>query len=391
VVVHDGRVFLLDVGKDGARVVGAPLAVAGARAVRLSADGSAAYVLAARADGDRLAVIDLAAGAGARVVTELPLGHRGELLASAAEAARLAVVGDGKLTLLQYDHPSAPAPFGTVALPKEAAAMRAIELTPDGNVLAGLVPDGNRLVALEVDHPPAARLISEVELLPSERLPLVRDLAFSSDGETLWVVSGANADTLPVVQSTRLTALRLVAHTAPSAPIERLVSLWRTQSVPGATAPLRVAVARGQPLASGTTIRMPPEKAAVFVGCIADSLFKLGEHKLDGKAGLAAFEKLWRPSRPGMIARADINGGGGPMFNTPEILSALDLTPDAQLLVATAVHVLPAPATPGIVLDFGVVVAKVWGPPAPLYVSLAPLPANQLHPPFSVGEIRIQP
>src|SRR6185369_5141714 len=116
-----------------------------------------------------------------------------------------------------------------------------------------------------------------------QRLPLVRDLCFSTDGETLWIVSGDSADTLPAIQPTRLTAVRLpFAKDEPKAENatpagSRLLSVWRTQSVPGAAAPLKLTVARGQPLASGTTIRMPPEKAAVFVTSLNDALFKLGK------------------------------------------------------------------------------------------------------------------
>src|SRR5438067_8792982 len=53
VVVHDGKVHLLEVQKDGVRPIAAPLSVPGAHTVRLSGDGAAAYVLA----GDKLVAI----------------------------------------------------------------------------------------------------------------------------------------------------------------------------------------------------------------------------------------------------------------------------------------------------------------------------------------------
>src|SRR5207249_7368330 len=121
-----------------------------------------------------------------------------------------------------------------------------------------------------------------------------------------------------------------------------LVSLWRTVSVPGAAAPIHVAVARGQPLASGTTIRMPPDKAAVFVSSLHDAIFKLADVDLGTPAGAKAVGNLWHPPQPGLMVRADITGGGGPLVSTPEILSAADLTPDAQLIVATAARLSPA-------------------------------------------------
>jgi hypothetical protein len=61
VVVHDGKLHFLEVGKDGLRLMGAPLTVPGAGTLRLAADGGAAYLLA----NDKLVAVDLGA-AGAR-------------------------------------------------------------------------------------------------------------------------------------------------------------------------------------------------------------------------------------------------------------------------------------------------------------------------------------
>jgi hypothetical protein len=231
------------------------------------------------------------------------------------------------------------------------------------------------------------RLYNVVDLLPGERLPLVRDLSWASDGETLWVVSGDNARSLPAVQPTRLTAVRILPRDSKQDPKSELISVWRTQNVTGATAPLHIAVARGQPLASGTTIRLPPDKAAVFISSVAENLFKLAEATL----GPAEVDKLWRPSRPAMIVRADINGGGGPLFLSPILMSSVDLTPDAQWVVATAARLAPAPSDKAIVLDFGVVFSPVWGSPSPTFVSLSTMAPGELKPPFSIGEVRIQP
>ena len=290
-----------------------------------------------------------------------------------------------------------------------AKGPRAIELSPDGKLLALLVGESNRLVAIDVAEPPASSVVTAIDLLPEQKLPLVRDLAFSSDGETLWVVSGDNENSLPALQPTRLTAVRILPKdrpsetaspgapataTRPQAPRrhEHLVSVWRTQSVPGAAAPLRVAVARGQPLASGTTIRTPPETAAVFVTSLNDALFKLADVALGTPAGAKAAAKLWHPPQPGLLVRADINGGGGPLFATAEILSALDLTPDAQLLVATAARVSPVPSTGAVVVDFGVTFAPIWGTPiTPLFLPLERLNDQELKPPFALGDLRIQP
>jgi hypothetical protein len=392
VVVHDGLVYTMSVDRESALPVGKPLAVEGARLVRISSDGAVAYVLATRADGDRLVVVDLAAANGPRVGVERKLAHHGALLAAAMNVPALAVVGDGQVTMVQTRDPRLPALYEPLDLPMGAKGPRAIELSPDGRLLALLVSDGNRMVALDVSAPPASRVVTAIDLLPDAKLSLVRDLAFSSDGETLWIVSGDNRESLPALQPTRLTAVRILPPPDDEKK-ERLVSLWRTLSVPGAAAPLHVAVARGQPLASGTTIRMPPEKAAVFVSSLSNALFKLHEIDVTTPAGAKAALKLWHPPQPGIMVRADINGGGGPMFTTRELPSSLDLTPDAQLLVATAARLSPLPPpAEGVTLEFGVTYAPIFRSlPTPVFVPLAPLAGKELKPPFLVGEVRIQP
>lgn len=402
VVAHAGLLTFLRVDKDRAEPVGKPLAVPGARAVRISGDGAAAYVVANRADGDHLVAVDLCAPGGPRLAGEKKLAHHGALLAAAMDAPVAAVVGDGEITIVSTRDPRQPALFEPMDLPMGAKGPHAVELSPDGKLLAVLVSEGNRLVAIDVSSPPNDSVVTSVDVLPDQKLPLVRDLAFASDGETLWIVSGDNDKSLPALQPTRLTAVRILPSEKPTADSaeptgaeqkkNRIVSLWRTQSVPGAAAPLRIAIARGQPVASGTTIRMPPEKAAVFVTSVNDALFKLADVALDSPAGAKAVAKLWHPQKPGILVRADINGGGGPLFTTAEILSALDLTPDAQLLVATAARVAPAPATRSVALDFGVTYAPIWGATiTPVFLPLEKLNAREVKPPFLLGDLRIQP
>src|SRR5439155_25111442 len=167
---------------------------------------------------------------------------------------------------------------------------------------------------------------------------------------------------------------------------------WRTNSVPGAAAPVHLAVARGQPLASGTTIRMPPEKSAVFLTSLATAMFKLTDVDITTQAGGKAALKLWHPPQPGIVARADINGGGGPLFTMSELPSAIDLTPDAQLLVTTSARVVPVPSTGGVVVDFGVTWAPIFSSTStPTFLALDKLPPSELKPPFHFGDIRIQP
>src|SRR5262249_40494801 len=148
--------------------------------------------------------------------------------------------------------------------PVVKAQVVASALDPDGKTLALLGAAGNQVRFFDVSNPRDLRLLTTVDVLPEQRTALVRDMQFSADGETLWVVSGDNALSLGAgPQPTRLTAIRLLPPEDKPGP--RVVSVWRTMAVPGASAPLALAVSRGQPLASGTTIRIPPEKAAVFI------------------------------------------------------------------------------------------------------------------------------
>jgi hypothetical protein len=426
VVAHAGQVYFLKVDRTGAQLAGKPLAVPGARLVRISGDGAAAYVIASRPDGDHLLAIDLCAAGGPKPAQDKKLPHHGALLTTAMDASIAAIVGDGEITLVQTRDARAPSLYEPIDLPMGAKAPRAIELSPDGKLLAVLVGEGNRLLALDVESPPHSHVVTAVDLLPDQKLPLVRDLAFSSDGETLWVVSGDNEKSLPALQPTRLTAVRIMAGSEPTAPTAstsptaapanpksdaagpnaatpagapgltksgaRLLSVWRTQSVPGAAAPIRIAVARGQPLASGTTIRMPPDKAAVFVTSLANAMFKLRDLKLDTPAGATAALNLWHPPQPGILVRADINGGGGPLFTTAELPSAIDLTPDSQLLMTTSARVVPVPSTGGVMVDFGVTSAAIFSSTiTPSFLALDTLPLSELKPPFELGDIRIQP
>jgi hypothetical protein len=396
VVVHDGELYFLRVDKEGAQPLGKPLPVAESFAVRICGGGGVAYALAPH----RLTVIDLGAAVTPRVVMQRALAHRAAFVSCASDAPVAALVGESKLTMIKAGDPRTPALFAPSELPHEAHHAHAAELSPDGKLLT-LLTAHNHLVVLDVESPPTIKLITDVDLMPEQKLSLTRDLAFSGDGETLWVVSGDNAASLPAIVPTRISAVRIVAKPdeAPTPPPvapgtkpikgARLITLWRTVSLPGAAAPLKLAVARGQPLASGSTISMPPEKAAVFLTSVGDALFKLGDVQLETLAGGATALKLWSGPPPGIMVQADINGGGGPMFTTQELMSALDVTPDAQWVVATAARLLPAGV--GVSVDFGVVVSRVFGARTPRFVPLGGLNVGEMKPPFAVGDVRIQP
>jgi hypothetical protein len=376
--LYDEKVAFLEVGRDGLAAPLPLLPVPGARALVLHADGTAAYVLA----GDRMLVIDMTAPGGPKLAGERRLKHKATMLTSADAAPVLAALGDGKMTIFVAKDALRPLPWEPTPWPKEASATNAIALSADGKTLAALIPDGNRLEVFDLD-PPRVKRAEGLALLPEAKLPLVRDLSFAVDNETLWVVSGTNSKSWPAAEPTTLTAVRLLSD-ASKGPKSRILSLWRTQAVPGAAAPLHLALARGQPLASGTTIRTPPEKAAVFVTAVNDQLWQLAKTSLTAES----FNKLWKPP-PGMMVRAALDGSGGPLYSAPEISSALDLTPDAQLIVAASLQ--PKVTADKLEVTYGLLVTQVFGMPKPIFIPIGPGKLSDLKPPFDFGTIHIQP
>jgi hypothetical protein len=357
VVLSHRRLRFVAIGQDGIVPTAHELAIEGARPVRLDGTGGGALVLTDARGGSGLAIVDLGRKEPI-VLGTLPLAHRGEALATAAAVPRAAVIGEGKLTLVETSSLRRPILYQTVTLPKEARGIIGAELSPDGRVLALLVGEGNRLVAFDVSSPAAPALISSVELLPGEKLNLVRDLAFAPDGQTLWVVSGPSADTHPQVVPTRITAVRLLAAFAeggapsapsvslpaptapraiPTTPIRRMLAVWKTQTVTGAAAPLSLSVGSA-PDAQGSLIRDTPETATVYVTAMKDALLELKGGKVDA----ARLRKLLGPPNAGMIARAELGSGGGPVATTREVLGQVALPPGRRQAVALAIRATDA-------------------------------------------------
>jgi hypothetical protein len=205
--------------------------------------------------------------------------------------------------------------------------VRRAELSPDGHELAILADDGNRVVLFDVSTPAAPRFISSVDVLPGERASLVHDLAFSPNGQTLWVVSGANSDTFPQVIPTRVTALRLVNDAfgnepndagPPAEPGRAPVhdrAVWKTREVSGAGAPLSMVVGR-PPDAGGSAIRTAPESATVYIAAAKSALFELRVGPIDE----ARLHRVLGTSGAGMIARGELGSAGGPVATTAELL-----------------------------------------------------------------------
>jgi hypothetical protein len=393
------KVYALDVGARDATVTGTAMAVDNPRHVRFAADGSVAYLAAGEAVGaeapgvkGKLAVIALGAAGGPKVVHEVPLDSRLVVSLAVAERAPLAaVVGERSLQILSLTEPRHPAPYREFTLPDEVSrgGVVAADLHPTGKLLAVLLADGNKLAIFDLSRPESPRVATTVALLPDQRVPLVRDMRFSVDGSTLWIVSGDNTMSIAAgKQPTRLTVVKIELVEGGDPKVE----LVGTASVPGASAPLRLSVSRGQPLASGTTIRTPPEKAAVFVSALDARLLALATLDMNKPEGRARAVSVIKPiAEPGMLVRTDLEGGGGPLFTVPTVLSSVDLSPDSQVLVATSCAIRAEAGADQLAFEFGFTVTPLWGNVAPRFVKLADMKPDAFKPPFSIGHVRIQP
>ncbi|HEY3354872.1 MAG TPA: IPT/TIG domain-containing protein [Polyangia bacterium] len=389
------KVHVLVVTRAAAEPTGKTLAVENARLVRFSGDGSTAYVASGTGlSPAHLTVIDMTAAGGPKVAARRDLPGRVVVALAASEGAPLiAVVGEQVVTFFNVRDPLAPTTYPPFMLPEALVRGRVVaaEIDPDGQLFALLLADGNRLTAFDVRRPEAPKPLTTVDVVPDARVPLVRDMRFSIDGETLWIVSGDNLLSLGSgPQPTRLTAVKLMAPPQKQGP--RLISVWRTLPVPGATAPLALTLARGQMVASGTTIRLPPERAAVFITGVHPALFKLEGLALAREADAKKAAALWRQhAEPSMLVRADVNGGGGPLFHSPTLLTGVDLSPDAQLILISACRV-GVDQDGRVAAEAGVAFTPLWTRIFnPTFIPLGKLSAEALRPPFRLGEVRIQP
>jgi hypothetical protein len=317
----------------------------------LSPDGAAAYVLLAppspKADAaSTVQVVDLVAPGGPKLVDTRKLRQRAHLIAAAEQTGLMALIGDEEVTLWDVSEGRRPAGYLPAALPAAAQKAWAAALHPRGDLLALALADSNDVVLVDVTLRPdrtgtRPRDVATLNALPDVRQPLLHRLRFASDGETLWLSSGDNAQSLAFGhQPTRLSALLLSRGAAPvgGGPATELgLSVLKTVELrtPGgpAGAPVDLALARRAPIASGTTIRMPPDKAAVFVSTLSGAKAAAG--------GGAAGAKVESPGAGdekirGSLLRGDLNGQARPLAGggESEIIAGLDLTPGAELLVS---------------------------------------------------------
>src|SRR6185369_9038901 len=172
-----------------------------ARFLALSADARAAYV--AGPGRASIAVLELPAPQAPRSIHKIALeGGGGPMVAlsAASRAAMLALVRASDVLMFDTTSPLHPARGEPRALPAGVRDARVVaaELAPDGKALAALTADGNRLVLLDLVPRGKAEMVAELALAPETRVGILIDVAFSPDGQTLWVLAGDTAASRPI-------------------------------------------------------------------------------------------------------------------------------------------------------------------------------------------------
>lgn len=202
-----GRVHFVALGRGTEGDVRNSFTIRGAFDARISSDGQAAYVVAnpsGPAETAAVHVISLTAAGGPRRVRTLHLDLAQVAAFGVADKARLgAVVGRGRLVLLDLRRPLAPtamAPFPIVA---EA---HALAVHPQGKKVALLSPRDNILTTIDISVREMPRVETSIDLLPDERDPMAVDVEFSAGGGSVWALLGDD----PSVQEKGARPTRLV-------------------------------------------------------------------------------------------------------------------------------------------------------------------------------------
>jgi hypothetical protein len=310
---------------EGHVAVEGKVAVPGARRLALSHDGRAGYV--AGRSADRMTVLELPAPGGPRVGFQLQLGG-GDVVAVAAGASRLLVVTADRIDAFDTHSPLRPARMRPFTLDAEVtrAGPFAAALSPDGRTLAVALRRRNQVVLLDVSSSRGgpARVVTTVDVEPDTLVEVLVDLQFTPAGDLLWVLTGRTPDN----RAAGPRPARLHAYKVNAAMVEHA----RTVEIPAALEPTRLGLSRSAPLPSGAAVRLPPEKATVYVSALVgdaggSALFAVGSED----AGHALFQTVDKLGAVGVepggrvvmaayqlgagglgVASLDASGRGGP-------------------------------------------------------------------------------
>jgi hypothetical protein len=271
-----GVVAWAALGPDGPAALGTTRLPGRPAFLAVSADGRAAYTLGGEGV---IMVLELPAPGLPAEVGRLTLdrgwGPAVALLA-ASTAHRLVAVGANEVVVFDTGTPLQPVRRAVVPLKlARGGKVARATLSPDGRHLAMIVAGAPRVAIVDLAGSPSAA--AEHDLPAGVREAALTDLAYAHDGRTLWVLTGEGAGRIAAGSPTQVFALRIpdVAAGRPSMDAPRAVA------VEVAARPVRLSTGRSLPLASGATIRLPPEKATVYLaasvrGAARSAVFAIG-------------------------------------------------------------------------------------------------------------------
>jgi hypothetical protein len=270
VVMAKDRLAFLEMTPEGPRAKGG-VTIPNVQHLQLSADGRAAYTVD---QGGALRVFEMPAAGQPSEVFKLQLGPGVRGLFAASVAHRLLALRETELVELDTSSPLRPVVRSARALPDwlTGETVLRVAASPDGRLLALALAKRNRVLVFDVDNLrvlPASAAgkdlpFVEMPLFPNVQAPVLVDLSFSPEGDTLWVLSGGSDRSKSLgPQPTTVTALRLPRTDGTGTS----VGLARARAVvlSDVAAPVAVGTGRSLALTSGSAVRLPPEKVTVFV------------------------------------------------------------------------------------------------------------------------------
>lgn len=356
-----GKVHVLEVTGAGAATAAGALAVPDAVDVAFAPDGQAAYVL--RASGE-LAVVVMTAGGGPKVVRSVRVPVRAPLLlAAAARAPVLAVVGAGDGVLIDLTDPRTPAlyePFALKLGPRRGPQGAALD--PAGRTLAIVVAEGNRVVPFDVSTPSAPKQTASAEVLPQALHPSVIGVTYAPAGDQLWIAAGDTRLSLAAGHVPTVLVAAGVQHGADSP-----LAVAPAAEIGGAAAPVAVASARSETVGSGTSIRSKAKSAAVVVATLSPALVAVGDQPF----AAVPPEALQAEAEPGAVMRTDLEGESQVLARVAGVFGGVAVSHDSRVVVASALRFVPGGG--GFKLELGVTWVPLDGGQAG-YLALADMP-----------------
>lgn len=282
--------------------------VAGATGLAFSHDGQALYIAGPKRRS--LQVVKVSAKDRPTSSNRIVIGENAiNRLATRMGVPMLAVLGNDGVRLFDTRVPTA---ISQLPMVKIDSGVTAGVFSPDGQFLAVISNVDNWVRLIQVgDTMTPATLVSKLELMVGDPVPLLRDLAFAPEGDELWVVSGNSmASTVAGVRPTQITRLALQDGT--------LTELSSAQ-IAKASGPRFMAVSLQQAIMAATAVRSTKRRATLVLSTVPSAMVGASTDNQD---------------RSGQILDFDLEGNAKVLVDGPGVYSRSLLSHDQQWVYA---------------------------------------------------------